>query len=446
MVEGHFCRLLESGLDTCGPRRTPMWMAVLDTRSGRPPEREHVPQRVYRLIGAPRGCTLYWDQPLVAAAHGLSKAAGKPEYARAADDYIRAFLAGCVDARGMFRWGNHQYYDAYEDRVVEFSGGHHELRPFAPAWELFWRLDARATERYIRVMASRHVYDAATGAFNRHDDGRRGHAFLEAGGILAESLAWLSGRVGASDLADMAMRIACYNYNYRGAATGLVANEPDGGRWDSRVCTTEVGLWAGSLLKAARYSGCARFAEMAREAVRAYLRYGYDERNGMYFGQLSIADGSPVVPSNRGYWPGEHTDIWSVEQWPTHDYPMALAEACLGLFETFGDGAFLEGARRWAEVVCRNTPARGGQGTYAEHYGRCIHFLTRAAPVVGDASLLSHARALADEAVEQLWDGGMFQTYPGTHMYESVGGLGFLFQALIYLECGNEACVLENSF
>jgi len=111
-----------------------------------------IPARVYRLIGAPQGTTLYWDQPLVVAAYELSRLTGKPEYKESAARYIDAFLDRCVDGRGMFAWGNHQYYDAIKEETVKFSGGWHELRPIPPAWGLFWQHDRQKCAQTIRTM------------------------------------------------------------------------------------------------------------------------------------------------------------------------------------------------------------------------------------------------------------------------------------------------------
>ncbi len=133
--ESHLKQLISATSETGGA----FWPSVLDVRTGRYPDGEHVPRRVYRLIGAPRGSTLYWDQPMVASAYALSQATGDPEYARAADNYVEAFLSCCVAENGMFQWGNHIYYDVREQRVASFNGGHHELRPILPAWDVFWR-------------------------------------------------------------------------------------------------------------------------------------------------------------------------------------------------------------------------------------------------------------------------------------------------------------------
>ena len=143
---------------------------------------DNKPGRVYRLIGAPNGSTLYWDQPLVVAAFEVSRLTGDGRYAKGAEAYTKAFLECCVKD-DMFEWGNHKYYDVMKDEVIGFSGSYHELRPITPAWELFWRYGRGRCERYIRKMCELHVFDKETGGFNRHDNQKREHAFIEAGGI-----------------------------------------------------------------------------------------------------------------------------------------------------------------------------------------------------------------------------------------------------------------------
>ena len=409
----------------------PMWPSALDVRTGRYPDGDHAPERVYRLIGAPRGSTLYWDQPSLVAAYALSEMADTPRY-------VRSFLDLCVAPTGMFRWGNHAYYGTLDRKVIEFHKGYHELRPITPAWDVFWRHAPERTADYIRAMGGRHVYDPTTGGFSRHDDGRKAHAFLEAGGILSESLAWLYGKTGDEKLADLALRIARYSYGHRDPTTGLVKNEPDMGRWDAKVATTEVGVWAQCLLRAAAYASNDEFAEMARNATLAYLEHGYDEATGRYFGQVAVATGSPVVPDEPGYWPREYSGPWGTDQWPTHDYPMPLAEACLSLHALTGEQAFGDAVRRWARIAVEGSPGRTGTWAYADNYGRCIHFLAGAGLQLGEERFLSDASALADQAVSRLYENGMFQGYPGSHVYESVDGVGYLLLGLLLLETRRE--------
>ena len=63
-------------------------------------------------------------------------------------------------------------------------------------------------------------FDADTGGFNRHADGKAGCAFLESGGILVEALAWLYARTGETALLEAADRIAGYSYRHRDPVDG----------------------------------------------------------------------------------------------------------------------------------------------------------------------------------------------------------------------------------
>lgn len=426
-IEPHLQRLAARAVDD-------LWPSVVDVKTGRYPEGDYTPRRVYRLIGAPRGSTLYWDQPLVVTARLISEMTGRQQYAEAAGRYLAAFLDRCVAENGMFRWGNHCYYDVFEHRVVEFHGGVHELRPITPAWDLFWERAPEKTETYIRTMGQRHVYDPVTGGFNRHDDGKKGHAFIEAGGILCESLAWLHGRTRDPGLLEQALRIARYSFSHRNLSTGLVPNEPDMGRWDSKVCTSEIGVWAQSLLRAADYTDNDAFREMACSAVKAWLEHAFDAPSGHFFGQVDIANGGAVVAEKPGYWPMKNANPWSTDQWPTHDYPMAVAEAALTLHALTGEPVFLEGVRRLAGMAVATCPERTGQPAYAESYGRCIHFLARAGLQLGDDGLLADASRLAADARRQLLQNGMYQGLAGLGLHEAVDGVGYLLLALLLLE------------
>jgi hypothetical protein len=431
-----------------------MWMASLDIHTGAYPVDDarpaHVGKRVYRNIDAPRGCSLYWDQPAIVAAHTLGQLTGDPRYAEAADAYVRAFLERCVARNGVFLWGNHYYYDAYRGQVMWFvseetprpcdmeaeDGWLHEARPIPPAWETFWRVSPQATERCIRRLSERHVFDPQSGGFNRHADGKRSHAFLEAGGILTEALCWLYDKTGDRSAADLALSIANYSWKHRHPHTGLVENNPTTDRWDKHVCTTEIGLWAGSLLRAGDLAGIVAFQDIAAQAVSAYLRYGYDETSNRYFGKLRVADGRPALGEKvTPYQPGDYADLW-YPLFPAHDYPMALAESCLSLWVRTGASVYEEAIRRWVRIVESEIPANGGRGAYAEHYGRGIHFLIGAASALGDEAIGDLAHKLADEAVEVLFAEGMFGGHPGEDRYDAVDGVGFLLLALTYLQTG----------
>ncbi len=449
LVRSHLDRVIERAAARFGPDPCAMWMSSLHVPSGDPaPEADrsdNFRKRAYRSIHAPDGCSLYWDLPLLSVCRAVTGRTGDSRYAAAADAYVRAFLDRCIARTGVPLWGNHYFWDPHAPGVRKFHGDEppelvdpadedgelHETRPLRPDWDALWRVDADRTATCIRAIAYGHLFDPEAGGFNRHADRQAGHAFLEAGGILAESLCWLARRAGDAAAADQALRVARFSWSFRGEATDLPPVSPLIERWDRHACTTEVGLWARCLLRCADLTGREEFADIAARAAAAYLRFGWDAAAGRYYGKLSVADGAPVLGAGETpYQPDDYADPWE-PLFPRHDYPMALAEACVDLHERTGDARFAEGVRRWTAVVADGMPARDGRGAYAEHYGRCIHFLLRAARTLDDEQVAAQARKLADEACDVLRVGEMFRTHPGEDRCDAVDGAGVLFAALL---------------
>jgi hypothetical protein len=456
LVRSHLENLAAHAADRYGPVKTPMWMASLDLKTRAYPEKEPMARagrRVYRDIASPFGSTIYWDIPQLVACHAVTALTRQPAYAASADAYARAFLRRCVDANGVWEWGNHRYYDAYKDKPAHFAGGPHEMRPIPPAWEIFWRIDRARTEREIRQSARRHMVNAADGAFNRHDQGEGVHAFLEAGGILVESLCWLFSKTKDFALVDQALRIARYSHRHRNPATGLIENNPTVTRWDKHVSTTEIGLWAGSLLRAEEMTGSPAFERLAADGVSAYLRYGWDAATQQYYGQLRVADGTPAlakepVPGPEEYFPGHYADIWNAN-FPAHDYPMAMAETCVELYRRTRADAYRIAVERWAGVVERRPApdwARHGRGAYAELFGRAIHFLVHASDALGQPHYRDQAERVAARARELLFTNGMFRGHAGEDRYDAVDGVGYLLLALLYLQTGRRPDYLGFGF
>lgn len=454
-IESHMDYLTEHSRDETGEESTAMWLATIDIRTNILPQKR-LPhrRRWYRHITSPEGSNLYWDQPSIVAAYELAERTGCACFEDAADAYIRDFLDRCIaEPSGLFDWGNHRYYDVVKDRVAQFSGGYHELRPHTPAWETFWEIDPEKTERAIRAMALAHIKDPQTGRFCRHSDpavkpgsfsaGEVENAmpFLEAGATLIDSLCWLAAKTDDrdGDLARSALQVARYSFAQRNRETLLVRNQPIDRRWDFFASTTEVGLWAGSLLKAADYTGNDEFRSMADAAMRPWLASGFDSAAGKYFGGLWVQTGKPIIPEEpRGYSPPRHAEVFDTGERPTHNYPMQMAEACLDLFQSSQEEVYGQAVGRWVEQIRVSLPANEGKGAYAEDYGRAIHFLVRASDVMERSEWRDLARAVADEAMEQLFVPrmGMFRSHPGEERCDAVDGPGILILGLMYLDGG----------
>jgi hypothetical protein len=305
-------------------------------------------------------------------------------------------------------------------------------------------------------MAAAHIRDPATGLFDRHGDPQLKPAaaaesdaddtmpLLEAGAVVIDSLGWLANKKQPRDneIAQLALRVARYSFAHRDPHTQLVPNQPLVRRGDDHTSSTEVGLWAGSLVRAAEYTGMAEFQQMADVSLRAWLTRGFDEKQGKYFGQLSLQTGKPLAPeSPREHAPPLHAELFDLQQRPNHNYPMPMAETCLRLYEKTGDEVYRQAAGRWVTHIRNSLPANGDHGGYAEDYGRVIHFLVRAADVLERREYRDLAVQVADEAMDRLYvpKMGMFRSHPGEDRCDAVDGPGILILALLYLDGGDLA-------
>jgi len=151
-----------------------------------------------------------------------------------------------------------------------------------------------------------------------------------------------------------------------------------------------------------------------------------------------VSDGEPILgPKETIYQPGDYSDLWE-PLFPAHDYPMPFAESCLNLYLLTGKEIYREACWLWANQIHASLPARSGKGGYAEHYGRCIHFLLAYKEVFGEPLVYDLAIDLCDEAIEFLFAQDMFRGHPGEDRYDALDGVGFLLLALIRLHTDEE--------
>lgn len=432
----------------------------MHTKSGKPMI-STVPaeKRAYRHIAAPGGSNIYWDQPLLLAAHALSNVTGEVAYAAAADAYVSEFLERCVARTGLFLWGNHYFY-RFRDGTVKFGGDGeptlcdmeqergelHEIRPIPPAWDLFARISSLKTVRAVRVALQAHIADPKTGEFDRHAGHKTGCAFAEAGGILVEAASWLSHRTGDRAALRSAHSVADYSFRHRDERTGLMVINPTLDRWGRHASTTEVGHWAGCLLRAASRIRASEWIPYAARVLAPWLEHGYDGEAGRYYGKLNASDAAPVRGvQDTQYQPGDYSDPW-LPLFPAHDYPMQFAEACLRLQVLTRKPEYRTACDRWVGIVESGLPARDGHGAYAEHYGRATHFLLGAAEQSADDRTQRLAVRVADEAVKCLHGHGMFRGHPGEDRCDAVDGVGYLLLALVRLATGKEPDMMGSGW
>lgn len=453
-IKQHFDTILTYGTAVSCPDPNPMWLSALDANTGKCPEKPPSSTRIIGYTYTPQGVNLYWDQPHLVAAHALSQVTGSPIYTNAADAYVQAFLERSIANCGLFLWGVHYYYDVTTGETCwidtntqpQPAGAHtvtaylHEIRPVPPAWGLFWRVNPQATRDCIYAIGQYHLYDLETGAFNRHADQQPGFDYLEFGGYLIETLGWLYSHTRETRLVKLARQIASFTFESRSPATDLLKTASTSKRWENHTCTTEIGLWAGSLMRAANYTQVNQFRTMACAAMASYLDYGWDQTTRQYFGRLNVNDGTPQrdlpgIDKITIYQPDMYADIWNA-LFPTHDYPLAMAESCVAIYEQTRLPEFRTAIYRWADIIAVRTYDNVPAVRYAEQFGRAIHFLLHASDALKDNRLRIQAVDLADVAISSLYTGHMFRGHTGEDRYDAVDGVGYLLLALLYLETG----------
>lgn len=479
LVQSHFDTYLEFGLDRYGPLHTPLWMASLDTKTKNYPSSDYAAagNRMYRENPAPKGSTLYHDIPQIEAALRLTDETGSSKYADAAASYVTTYLqesngrdVSRIPDSGLWKWGAHWYYRAfdgsndpinnfYNDRYRGFFDGHHELRPHMPNWDYFYALLPDSTIEQVDKVGEFHVkggYNTSTGEFSRHDqygnppDMSTAYSFLNSGGVLVESMAWLAEKTsqGATaphttqDYLDQAKAIARYSHNARSTVTGLIRNNlPAPDRWDYHVSTSEIGDWANSLLRVAERTNDLEYLEMARDGVNPWLMYAWDPTTERYYGKVRVTTGTPSFDRSVEFAPLDYSSPWNVEL-PSHDHFLEMASALISLHQWNSihhpeDLPMLEmNIRRQATNIMEERPAlnaRKGMGAYAVAYGRAIDFMLRAGELLDDESFRDNAERLGHEAVTVLYTGDMFRSHGGEERYDAIDGFGYLSNALLDL-------------
>ncbi|NND04913.1 MAG: hypothetical protein HKN87_00915 [Saprospiraceae bacterium] len=447
----HYDRIANDLVDKYGKEATPMWLSSwnLDTQTypfdfSRP---DSIPCRVYlnRFIDAPAGATLYWSLPDISACIDLSSRIGRGNYRLSAKKYVEAYLERCTNKDGIILWGNHYYYHVLMDTAVKFgssdhprafdlareSGHLHEMRPILPPWEVLHAWFPKRIERHITEVVQRHVVDT-TGEFNRHANGLSEYAFIEAGSILVHALSFLYSKTEERRWLALADKIINYSVSHRNPDTGLVPNSPSKDRWDKYASTTEIGLWASNIIKSTAYVPPEvkdRWIEIASQALRPWLKYGYDKEIRQYFGGLSVEDAKPIPKEDDyPYKPDKYTDIWH-PLFPRHDYPMQFAECCLDMFELTADRIFEKAVHRWFATIQSQWNERHNRIQYAENNGRIIHFLRRYASLYKVAEAKELADELTHETIKHLFvpNRGMLRSHTGEYRYDCVDGIGLLY-------------------
>ncbi|MFN7933610.1 MAG: hypothetical protein U0R19_09795 [Bryobacteraceae bacterium] len=283
--------ILERGLDRYGPTATPLWAGVIDTGDFRvPKDGVPAPAGVRPSDRALGGCNLYHDAVSLRVFHALSEQTGDEKWSHAAREYAAAFVRLTQSpATGLLGWGEHLYYDFFQDKVA-VERRSHELIEWTPPWDLLWRENAEATAKAIAGIRYHYFENNPQALFNRHAYWEKaehqpagGQPWIKHTGLYAYSFAFLYSKTREKTWRDWALGAGSLYWRNRDAATNLTEGcigDPRPTSRHSSVGTVYLAYW---LLQAWRLMP--EETELRDHAVAlldAFLKHHYDGERKAY--------------------------------------------------------------------------------------------------------------------------------------------------------------------
>ena len=452
--------LMEYGTDRYGEKHTPILVSILDVQSRTCPQNPEKLDEQWRVDRRgrrnPAGANMLMDQPTLKTMFLLSRVTGNDKYAKFARTYMDYYMKNLVDDKNFFWWGWHRHYDVYLEKMTGHLGNHHELHALhCIAWDKLWTVNPEAVRKEIEAIWKWHVIDKKTGEINRHGDGRRGCDFSMSGASFIHAFAFLYTRTKEKAWLDRARLVASYYWDRRNKETNLFPDRPNAGteRFDgSHFLTSITGLHCHALLKTYEMTGVEVFKDYAVAYLKAYAKYGFDEKTGKFWGSLNL-DGTPFLGPRlkqgyAAYEPRGHLDLWGPYVLG-YEYPLCTAQAYAYAYHLTKEEIFLTTAKRFADWIQKEFPPRkcleeswyegyakqyAPHGTYADKYGRTISFFIHLYVLTKEDKYLKLASEVANEAISRLYFKGLFRGHPAKPYYEATDGVGFLLYALLELD------------
>jgi len=152
--------VLKHGKDVYGPKKTPLFIDGIDIHTHKPPEWKRKGETWILSNMASQ-------QNLFRMLDALTMITGDSKYRTAATEAIKYAFANLVSPNGLLCWGGHVAYDALGDKLCmeQYS---HELKSNYPYYELMWRVDRKATKRFLESFWAAHIVNWSNLEMNRH--------------------------------------------------------------------------------------------------------------------------------------------------------------------------------------------------------------------------------------------------------------------------------------
>ncbi len=425
--------ILEKGLDVYGPRHTPLWAGVIDTRDFTVPETDvSAPRGIRESDRAVGGANLYHDVVTLRVFHLLSALTGDARYSRAARDYVPAYLdLASSPATGALAWGEHLYYHFFRDEVTA-ERKNHELLEWTPPWDLLWEADPEATRKEIAALRYHFYADDPTALFNRHASWSKaeyqkpgGQPWIKHSGLYAHAFMFLYAKTGDHQWLKWSRGTGTLYWNHRNPVNNLTLGcigDPRPSTQDASSQMPELAYW---LYKAYQVNPQETvFRDRAMAYMKAYNRYFYEPASRNFLVSVGM-DGSPKSKQTA--------TVWNIAYGEPGILPNGRIEAYFARVEK--DPECLARARRVAELALA-TPMP--EGVSLEGVAFALNLNLDLYDITREKRYLEQARRYADFALEKFWVSnaqyGLFVREAGDHYYEAKSAVGDLLAGLLRLD------------
>jgi hypothetical protein len=349
----------------------------------------------------------------------LSRLTGDERYQRAAHDALLDFLRITQNPdTGLVAWGEHLWWDCFNDCPGEFYGGKkiHEPKRKLVFFDLLYKDEPERTLRYARGVWEHQIADHKTGDFSRHaaydkHAPGRGYDFPKEGSYFIDL--WSRAYEKSSDpVFTNAITVLASRYRQRMSDCNLLDFDTSKDPERDNMC---VALW---LISLAMESDAAagrvdretamRLKDLALWNDKGFLSLEHDFEDASHgFICYAYTDSGKVRPRAEKKSDG-YARHWGMGYGINTTSMFGLLS--YGRQAQLGSDKRAETYRRMvvkaADIYGQAKADPKADDIWAGEYGMAIFVELAALRLTGESRYLEAARRIADEAVAVLWDGG----------------------------------------
>jgi hypothetical protein len=411
------------------------------------------------------GSNLIHDEAALKTLYALAEALERPEYAQAADRYLRYFANNCTATpSGLFPWGEHAFWHLGEGRIgnsrhlrdpAAQGGAIHDHLRQAPLWlwEKLQHFNPACVQRFAKGLDGHwtegegweYIRHAHIEEVRRHARGARACDFPRHGGFYILDWAFAYAHSGDPRWTEAIERMLDYWWPLRDERNLLLIEsrspEEDENFYNTnapgQTLSLAVSLLESAPLLEATHPNMARtMRQRAAAYIDGFFNAPHDIEKGVFVilsrrGSNEVAQSMPVWGSVYGVWPSCY-----------------VALSCLCAYRLTGD----ERLWRWAEAVGHHYAEQDlpeGVAVPAMDAGLGLGLLADLYDLSAEKKWLQSGLGLAERLVTCYFDAVLPRGAAGIDWYESQMGPSFLQHGLArmaLLARGRETCPLDADY